>query len=224
MIESESYIVNIEVGRYLKLSLYSLNRLFFPYNNFYDQKWLIKNFNWSVKYDASLFFLSISVKKRSRISIAFQISKFSTTKTIQTISFRILFHNGHMSRNNTVNATHFTLFRSSFTRVRHFVTQWKPAVSPVNYPTVRGLREIDALLNNFRCLADAWYIEYVMRGCEWSNDVSFLTGVVRGSVNLLCFLFFPPLFSFFDISSSRFVNKEVSSARFRVNSRVKMKY
>lgn len=222
MIESESYIVNIEVGRYLKLSLYSLNRLFFPYSNFYDQKWLIKNFNWSVKYDASLFFYRFPLKSVPEFPLRSRFRNFQQQKRFKR--FRILFHNGHVSRNNTVNATHFTLFRSSFTRVRHFVTQWKPAVSPVNYPTVRGLREIDALLNNFRCLADAWYIEYVMRGCEWSNDVSFLTGVVRGSVNLLCFLFFPPLFSFFDISSSRFVNKDVSSARFRVNSRVKTKY
>lgn len=168
------------------------------------------------------FFYRFPLKSVPEFPLRSRFRNFQQQKRFKR--FRILFHNGHMSRNNTVNATHFTLFRSSFTRVRHFMTQWKPAVSPVNYPTVRGLREIDALLNNFRCLADAWYIEYVMRGCEWSNDVSFLTGVVRGSVNLLCFLFFPPLFSFFDISSSRFVNKDVSSARFRVNSRVKMKY
>lgn len=190
----ELYTVNIAMvseDTTLKLSLYSFNRLFFAYSNFYNLKWLIKNFNWSVKYNPSLFL--ISVKKRSKIfHYHFQISKFSTTKTIQTI----LFHNGHMSRNNTVNATHFTLFRSSFTRVRHFVTQWKPAVSPVNYPTVRGLREIDALLNNFRCLADAWYIEYVMRGYEWSNDVSFLTGI-SAKVSIFCFLFF--VFFFFPV-------------------------
>lgn len=163
-----------------------------PYNNFYDQKWLIKNFNWSVKYDASLFFYRFSLKSVPEFPLRSRFRNFQQQKRFKR--FRILFHNGHVSRNNTVNATHFTLFRSSFTRVRHFVTQWKPAVSPVNYPTVRGLREIDALLNNFRCPADAWYIEYVMRGCEWSNDVSFLTGVVRGSVNLLCFLFFFPSF------------------------------
>lgn len=169
------------------------------------------------------FFYRFPLKSVPEFPLRSRFRNFQQQKRFKR--FRILFHNGHVSRNNTVNATHFTLFRSSFTRVRHFVTQWKPAVSPVNYPTVRGLREIDALLNNFRCLADAWYIEYVMRGCEWSNDVSFLTGVVRGSVNFLCFLFFFfPLFSFFDTSSSRFVNKEVSSARFRVNSRVKMKY
>lgn len=134
-----------------------------------------------------------------------------------------------MSRNNTVNATHFTLFRSSFTRVRHFVTQWKPAVSPVNYPTVRGLREIDALLNNFRCLADAWYIEYVMRGYEWSNDVSFLTGI-SAKVSIFCFLFFVFFFfPFFDIFFFllSFVNKEILSkrrARFRVNLLEMVKY
>ena len=76
---------------------------------------------------------------------------------------RVSFDIWHASWNNTV--MHWTSFRSSFTRVRHFATEWKLLVSRVNYPTVCGLRVIDASLNNSPRVSKSGlmrtYVEYV---------------------------------------------------------------